>query len=178
MELSPLLWAGCLSFVSGSLASLISNCSNLSFFYKRGLGSTGGLLYPGGPRQVLWDFSVFVSVVGTYWVLAASLPVPCGHLSIWPWAQPCPRVRKLKGRGLQPLPPPLPSQPSPLGLTVVPGRRTWNRPAALRPCSHWRLGFSHVSPLSGRKPTSRGKPHSVGFGGRASFKNTQVAFLL
>ena len=113
-----------------------------------------------------------------YWVLAASLPVPCTIYPSGHGLQPRSRVRKLKGRDLQPLPSPLPSQPSPLGLTVVPGGRTWNRTAVLCPCPHWGLEFSHVSPLSDRKPPSRGKPPSVGFGGRVSFKNTQMAFLL
>ena len=71
-------------------------------------------MYPGGPRKVLWDFSVFVSVVGTYWVLAASLPVPCGHLSLWPWAAALLQGKEVEGQGssMSSFSPAFPTQPT------------------------------------------------------------------
>ena len=94
-----------------------------------------------------------------YWVRAASLPVPCSIYPSGHGLQPCSRVRKLKGGDLQPLPSPLPSQPSPLGLTMVPGRRTWNRTAVLCPCPHWGWSLAK-SPLSqiGSPPAGASPP--------------------
>lgn len=74
---------------------------------KREHRSTGGLLYPGGPRKVLWDFSVFrplcvwcVRVCGRHVLGPGSVPSwPCSHLPIWPWAAALLQGKAVEGQG-------------------------------------------------------------------------------
>ena len=142
-----LLWIDCFSFVSGSLTSLISNCLSLLFgtqgrprrlklLLQTRNGGHGGAFVPRralqGPArfQCVMPLCVWcVHVCGGHVLGPDGVP----SCALWPicpsvhglW--PCSRVRKLKGRALQPLPSPLPSQTNPLGLTGGLGRRSWTR---------------------------------------------------